>query len=181
MKKKKGSSRKLLPFLNSSAFKGGVMMNKKDIKIGIILLIFSVINYNIIIPYYVKGHTLSGLSPTFFPKLATIFLGIFSLALILSRWDSIRNKKEKEDNKGKKKEVGIVSYISYRVLITITIMSIYLILFKQLGFLWATPPILVLLMFLFGMPNFKHILFFCITTTVILLLLFEKGLKIPLN
>jgi len=154
---------------------------KKDIKIGIILLIFSVINYNIIIPYYVKGRTLSGLSPIFFPKLATIFLGIFSLTLILSRWHSIRNKKEKEDNKGKKKEVGIVSYRSYRVLITITIMSIYLILFKQIGFLWATPPMLALLMFFFGMPSFKRILFFCITTTVFLFFLFEKGLKIPLN
>lgn len=154
---------------------------KKDIKIGIILLIFSVINYNIIIPYYVKGRTLSGLSPTFFPKLATIFLGIFSLTLILSRWYSIRNKKEKEDDKGKKKEVGIVSYRSYRVLITITIMSIYLILFKQIGFLWATPPMLALLMFFFGMPSFKRILFFCITTTVFLFFLFEKGLKIPLN
>ncbi len=157
------------------------MMNKKDIKIGIILLIFSVIVYNIIIPYYVKGHALSGLSPTFFPKLATIFLGIFSLALILSRWYSIRNKKEKEDDKGKKKEVGIVSYSSYRVLITIIIMSIYLILFKQIGFLWATPPMLALLMFFFGMPSFKRILFFCITTTVFLFFLFEKGLKIPLN
>jgi len=157
------------------------MMNKKDIKIGIILLIFSVINYNIIIPRYVKGRTLSGLSPIFFPKLATIFLGIFSLTLILSRWYSIRNKKEKEDNKGKKKEVGIVSYRSYRVLITITIMSIYLILFKQIGFLWATPPMLALLMFFFGMPSFKRILFFCITTTVFLFFLFEKGLKIPLN
>lgn len=154
---------------------------KKDIKIGIILLIFSVINYNIIIPYYVKGRTLSGLSPIFFPKLATFFLGIFSLTLILSRWYSIRNKKEKEDNKGKKKEVGIVSYRSYRVLITITIMSIYLILFKQIGFLWATPPMLALLMFFFGMPSFKRILFFCITTTVFLFFLFEKGLKIPLN
>ncbi|HEA64708.1 MAG TPA: tripartite tricarboxylate transporter TctB family protein [Candidatus Aminicenantes bacterium] len=160
------------------------MMNderKKNIKVGIILFTFSVINYNIIIPNYVKGRTLSGLSPTFFPKLATIFLGILSLALILSRWYSIRNKKEKEDNKGEKKEVGVVSYRSYRVLITITIMFIYLILFKQLGFLWATPPMLALLMFLFGMSNFKHILFFCITTTVILFLLFEKGLKIPLN
>ena len=154
---------------------------KKDIKIGIILLIFSVINYNIIIPYYVKGRTLSGLSPIFFPKLATIFLGIFSLTLILSRWYSIRNKKEKEDNKGKKKEVGIVSYRSYRVLTTITIMSIYLILFKQIGFLWATPPMLALLMFFFGMPSFKRILFFCITTTVFLFFLFEKGLRIPLN
>ncbi len=157
------------------------MMNKKDIKIGIILLIFSVINYNIIIPYFVKGRTFSGLSPIFFPKLATIFLGSLSLALILSRWYSIRNKKEKEDNKGKKKEVGIVSYKSYRVLITITIISIYLILFKQLGFLWATPPILVLLMFLFGMSSFKRILFFCIITTGFLFFLFEKGLKIPLN
>ena len=154
---------------------------KKDIKIGIILLIFSVINYNIIIPYYVKGRTLSGLSPIFFPKWASIFLGIFSLTLILSRWYSIRNKKEKEDNKGKKKEVGIVSYRSYRVLITIIIMSIYLILFKQIGFLWATPPMLALLMFFFGMPSFKRILFFCITTTVFLFFLFEKGLKIPLN
>jgi len=181
MKKKKGSSRKLLPFLNSSAFKGGVMMNKKDIKIGIILLIFSVINYNTIIPCYVKGHTLSGLSPTFFPKLVTIFLGIFSLALILSSWYSIRNKKEKEDNKREKKEVGILSYRSYRILINITIMSIYFILFEQIGFLWATPPILALLMFFFGAPNFKYILFFCITTTVILFLLFEKGLKIPLD
>jgi len=154
---------------------------KKDIKIGIILLIFSVINYNIIIPYYVKGHTFSGLSPIFFPKLATILLGIFSLALILSRWYSIRNKKEKEGNKGKKKEEGIVSYRSYRVLITITIIFIYFILFKQIGFLWATPPILALLMFLFGSPNFKRILSFCITTTVILFILFEKCLKIPLN
>lgn len=154
---------------------------KKDIKIGIILLIFSVINYNIIIPNYVKGRTFSGLSPIFFPKLATIFLGIFSLALILSRWYSIRNKKEKEDNKGKKKEVGIVSHRSYRVLITITIMSIYLILFKQIGFLWATPPILAILMFFFGMTSFKRILFFCIITTVVLFFLFEKGLRIPLH
>lgn len=157
------------------------MMNKKDIKIGIILLIFSVIIYNVIIPYYVKGRTFSGLSPIFFPKLATIFLGILSLALILSRWHSIRNKKEKEDNKGEKKEVGIVSYRSYRVLITIIIMSIYLILFKQIGFLWATPPMLALLMFFFGMPSFKRILFFCIITTVFLFSLFEKGLKIPLD
>lgn len=157
------------------------MMNKKDIKIGIILLIFSVIVYNIIIPYYVKGHALSGLSPTFFPKLATILLGVFSLALILSRWYSIGNKIEKEDDKGKKKEVEIVSYKGYRVLIAIIIMSIYFMLFKQLGFLWATPPILALLMFLFGMPSIKRILFFCIPTTVFLFFLFEKGLRIPLN
>ena len=56
------------------------MMNKKDIKIGIILLIFSVINYNIIIPGYVKGHTFSGLSPTFFSKISNNFLGNFQLS-----------------------------------------------------------------------------------------------------
>jgi len=158
-----------------------MVIEKKDIKIGIILLISSVINYNIIIPRYVRGRAFTGLSPNFFPELATILLGIFSLALILTGWYSIYNKKKKEDNKRKEKEVEIVSYENYRVLITITIIFIYFILFEHFGFLWTTPIILALLMFCFGMRNSKRILFFSIMTTVILFFLFEKGLKIPLH
>jgi len=154
---------------------------KKDIKIGIILLISSVINYNIIIPRYVGGRAFTGLSPNFFPELATILLGIFSLTLILTSWYSIYSKKKKENTKRKEKKVKIVSYENYRVLITITIIFIYFILFEHFGFLWTTPIILALLMFCFGMHNPKRILFFSIVTTVILFFLFEKGLKIPLH
>lgn len=158
-----------------------MVREKRDIKIGIILLISSIINYNIIIPHYVRGRAFTGLSPNFFPGLATILLGIFSLALILTGWYSIHNKKKKEDNKRKEKEVKIVSHENYRVLITITIIFIYFILFEYFGFLWTTPIILALLMFCFGMRNPKHILFFSIMTTIILFFLFEKGLKIPLH
>ncbi len=158
-----------------------MVREKKDIKIGIILLISSVINYKIIIPRYVGGRAFTGLSPNFFPELATILLGIFSLALILTGWYSIHNKRKKEDDGRKKKEVEIVGYENYRVLITIAIISIYFILFEHFGFLWMTPIILAILMFCFGMHNPRRMLFFSIVTTVILFFLFEKGLKIPLH
>ena len=125
------------------------MREKRDIKIGIILLIFSVINYNIIIPRYVRGRAFTGLSPNFFPGLATILLGISSLALILTGWYSIYSEKKKEGNKRKEKEIKIGRYEKCRVLITITIIFIYFILFEYFGFLWATPIILALLIFYF--------------------------------
>jgi len=151
---------------------------KKDIKIGIILLISSFVNYFVIIPHYVKGHGFTGLSPSFLPKLAKILLGILSLALILTRWHSIRNKKKRGDEK----KVEIVSYKNYIVtIVTIILSAIYFILFEYFGFLWATPIILALLMFCFGSRNLKVIFFFCIVVTLSLFFLFEKGLKIPLH
>jgi len=151
---------------------------REDIKVGIILLISSFVNYFVIIPRYVKGHAFTGLSPSFFPKLATILLGILSLVLILNRWYSIRNKKKRGDEK----KVEIVSYKNYIVtIITIILAAIYFILFKYFGFLWATPIMLALLMVCFGARNLKVILFICIVVTLTLFFLFEKGLGIPLH
>ena len=152
------------------------MEEKKDIIFGIIFIIFSIINYLVIIPLYVKGKALYGLDPNFFPKILTILFGIFSLALIISRWHYVSihhiniNKKTREIKK-----------VNYKIFYLIIIFIFYIVTFKHFGFLWATPVTLALLMFCFGCRNFKSILFYCLIITLSLFCLFEKILKIVLH
>lgn len=149
------------------------MEEKKDIIFGIILIIFSIINYLVIIPYYVKGKALYGLDPNFFPKLLTILLGIISLALIINRWYYVSihiNKKTREIKK-----------VNYKIFYLIIIFIFYIVIFEHFGFLWATPVTLALLMFCFGCRNYKSILFYCPIITLSLFYLFEKILKIVLH
>jgi len=152
------------------------MEKKKDIIFGIILLIFSIINYLVIIPYYVKGKALYGIDPNFFPKLLTIILGIFSLALIINRWYyvSIHTNKKTRETRG-------IKEINYKNFYLIIVFIFYFVSFKHFGFLWATPVTLALLMFLFGCHNYKSILFYCLIITLSLFYLFEKVLKIVLH
>ncbi len=156
------------------------MKEKRDMQAGLFLLCLSVVLIVFAIPRYVEGQALSGLSPRFFPYLAAVMTGGFSLALIVSSRKAFLGNREESPHSGGGAEKG-VNMRSFRPLIIIALLAVYFVLFERVGFFWATPTALAAMMYAFGQRNPRVILVCCAVVTGTLFCLFEYGMGVPLH
>ncbi len=161
---------------------GGIDKMKKGFKevyTGSILLLFSLAMYFIIIPMNIKSYAVYGLPPSFFPKVVSAALAIFSLMLLISGiregGAGVFSKKElaehfKSINTRTVRNIGTV----------FGVFVLYLIGLGTVGFLISTPIIIVLLGLAFRWKRYVVLTVLALLTTVILYVIFGKVLGSPL-
>lgn len=157
---------------------------KRDLHAGIFLFASSLIIFFFLIPQFVEQSTASSMSPRFFPKFATIIMGVLSLGLILRSWKALklgRDDAEPADQGNAAQPVNRSWLSRYRPFVIIGLLIAYFIGFEHIGFLWATPVVTAALMVSFGERSPKVIIATCVVVTTVLFFLFEKGLNVPLT
>ena len=112
------------------------------------------------------------LDSPFFPKIGAVMLIFFGLALALSSfWKPAESKKIQVNNPGK-----VVSYIALLVL--------YSLLLSRIGFIFSTIVFVIAGYLIISkhrrIKDFLYSIVFAFSTTIILWLVFVKGLKLLL-
>lgn len=138
---------------------------KTDQKLGLALLIFCLIMWFLIIPNQVMGKAQS-----LFPRIITIFIGIPSFLLIISRKDS-----PKETPFGLEEKKGIT-----RVTITAIIFFIYIFIIDFLGYFISSFLASLAFMLYFGARNWKKTIVIPVMLLLFIYFLIEKLLGFPL-
>lgn len=155
---------------------------KKDLYAGIFLFVSSLVVYFILIPNFVELSEISSLSPRFFPKFATVIMGILSLSLTVNSWKKLKAEAVEPFGSGDPEQTANRSLQSkYFPFVVIALMLVFLTGFEHIGFLWVTPIVTAGLMYSFGEHSLKLIIITCATVTIALFFLFEKGLNVPLT
>ena len=153
--------------------------NKQDVISGLVLVAFSALLYSYLVPHFVKDSAGSALSPQFFPRLGAILIGLGGLVLVVLSWlrssrpsgpETIEPTKRRQTEK---QQHG-------KILLIAVSMAGFIFLFQWLGYFYATPPTLAVLMVLFGARHPVTIVGVVATTTIALFVLFSLGLKLPL-
>jgi len=151
-------------------------MGKKEIIIGVFLMILSVVFYAL--TYQFPKQTLA-FSPKIYPCFVSVCLFIFSFVLVvegmLAVRRSSREKKLKPDlDKALNKEIiirlslGTLIGYGYTVLLPVT------------GYVVATPPFIAGIMLVFNEKHWLKIVATSIITTGLLYFLFRIIFKVPL-
>lgn len=158
------------------------MVNKHqtDFITGACLLAASLVIFFYLIPTFVSGGTHTELSPRFFPRLATILLAFLSLLMMVSSARSLK----KNDELG-----GLRQLMAYRpscnftwpTALTVLCLCAYFLLFEHLGFLISTPPVVAVMMWLFGQRRPLRIILISLILTGVIYTLFTYALKVPLD
>lgn len=158
------------------------MANKHqtDFITGAGLFAASLIIFFYLIPTFVSGGTHTELSPRFFPRVATILLGLLSLLMMIS---SARALKQSDELGGLRR---LLAYrpsctLSWPVVITVFCLCAYFLLFEHLGFLISTPPVVAVMMWLFGQRRPLRIILISLILTGVIYTLFTYALKVPLD
>ena len=149
---------------------------KQDVISGLVLLAFSAILIACLIPYFVEESTGSALSPQFFPRLGAVLIGLGGFVLVvLSRLRPSRHSVSgpKTTESTEKRAYG-------KILVVSGIMAGFILLFQWLGYFYATPLTLAVLMVFFGARHLLTIFGVVAITTIALFVLFSLGLKLPL-
>lgn len=158
---------------------------KQDLHSGIFLLFSSLVVYLILIPNFVELSEISSLSPRFFPKLATIIMGILSLYMTVNSWRKLKELKAKTVEpvaSANPEQTANRNWQSkYCPFVVIALMLAFCTGFEHIGFLWVTPIVTAGLMYIFGERSLKLIIITCAIVTTVLFLLFVKGLNVPLT
>ena len=120
-----------------------------DIISGLVLVGASTVLYFYLIPNFVQGNESGAMSPQFFPRLGTILIGIGGAALILITVVTRASKEtasEPEDQTGSSGKTIVALLIA-------AAMAGFILLFQWVGYFYAAPPLIAVLMFLFGARN----------------------------
>ena len=151
----------------------------KEVYTGLFLLLFSLAMYFIIIPMNIKSYAVYGLPPTFFPKVISAALGIFSLLLL------VFGLKESGKTAFSKEEiVNHYKSINKQTVKNITtvfgLFVLYLIGLVTIGFLISTPIIIILLGLAFRWKRYVILVVLSLITTAVLYIIFSMVLGTPL-
>ena len=152
---------------------------KQDVISGLVLVVFSVLLIAYLIPRFVEESAGSALSPQFFPRLGAILIGLGGSVLVVLSW--LRpSRPQAQRSLGTTEKRQTEKQQHDKVLLIVASMAGFIFLFQWLGYSYATPPTLAVLMVLFGARHPLTIVGVAATTTIALFVLFSLGLKLPL-
>ncbi|MBW1800483.1 MAG: tripartite tricarboxylate transporter TctB family protein [Deltaproteobacteria bacterium] len=145
-----------------------------DFWVGIFLIVVCLLTYFIIIPREVQGEIQRGLAPTFFPRLSVVWVGIFSLfVLIRSLFSETKNHQPEESL--------IEKRLGRRGLIFTILGSVfYLVLCSLVSFVISTIVILVIFMWTLGERRWYLIVAATLVTTFGIYILFGRFMSVQL-
>lgn len=150
------------------------LSNRKDKLSASALIVLALVLFFYLIPQYVSQAETPALSPRFFPYFGSLLVGIGGAILLLC---SFRSMTDKNDIFAVGEEASLSSF---RPLIVILVMSIFVMVFESFGYLSAAPPLVVALMLVFGA---RSVLLLCtvpVAVTATLYLMFSAGFGVNL-
>ncbi|MCG8567381.1 MAG: tripartite tricarboxylate transporter TctB family protein [Desulfobacterales bacterium] len=147
--------------------------NSTDIIIGFILFMIS-FPFLLNMHHFVSGGTHSAVSPLSFPRFVMVLVVILSLVLMVTGFLS----KPTADPQAKEKASAPVNQVN--TLIYLGLLFLYLILLHYVGFVIATPIIMVAVAYILNGRNFKVMIPGFIAFSVILYYVALKLMKIML-
>jgi len=151
-------------------------MGKKEIIIGVFLMILSVVFYAL--TYQFPKRTLA-FSPKIFPCFVSVCLFIFSFVLVVEGMLAVRRSSREK----KLKPVSDKAFIK-KSIIRLSLGTLigygYTVLLPATGYVVATPPFIVGIMLVFNEKHWLKIVATSIITTSILYILFRIIFKVPL-
>lgn len=136
---------------------------------GSILLILSIIMFFIIIPKYISLKAGVIVGPEFFPKVATIVVGLGGLLLVISSIPGLKGAGEKFEFNIKEHSGQIIFFVSA---------LLYVSAIKLLGFIIASLIYLFLTLWFFGARKISRNIIITIAYIAVVYLVFVKGLRI---
>jgi len=149
-----------------------------DLFLGIIFFLISLAIYFIVIPNQVYQMGGSGLSPRFFPSVTTLAIAGSSLCLIFRKWKKIRKVNQ---NRKVQWEISLVDKRDFRVLITITFLILFVLLFKYFSFLLAAIVTLIPMIRFFGEKRILLNIVISVLVSISVFYFFENALHIVLH
>ena len=155
----------------------------QDSRIGIVIIGVALLLYFCLIPLGIEqpGAEWKGgigvlknvaLSARLFPIILTIAIGVFGVSLALG--DLFKKRKMLRETSEPRMK------IEYRTLIIIGVLVGYYFLLSRIGYLYATIPMLGILMYCFGMRSWIKIILVAVTLPLLVYLVLEKIMLIPL-
>jgi len=148
--------------------------SKLDMFVGFFILVLALILYFYLIPNFVVDNGQDSMSPSFFPQLGTILIGMGGTSLIVTAIYSGLAEN------GNTKLVKISPEGLLNVFLIIVAIAGFIQLFQLLGYFYATPTLIAALMLIFGSRNSLHILIVAVISTVFFYVVFSFGLNLPL-
>ena len=150
-------------------------INRETI-LGLALTGFGVLLYYFIIPWQVEFQDEGGaMSSAFFPKAGTVLLIILSLIFTAVSIKGNRKPKPKPTDPLEKR-------VKLNVFLSALCMGLYIFAIASIGFVAATPPLLILLMVILGarFRDWVSILITASATTITIYYVFMKVLGLPM-
>ncbi len=148
----------------------------KNLVVGLIFLVFSIIFYFFIIPTQIQESSgmPAALSPSLFCRISLIFLMLLSLILIVisqHQTETAESRQElEEENRGN----------NIRGLVSVSVAILYIVLISTLGFFTSTTLVVLFFTLYFGSRNWKLITLTLVILLPFIYLLFVKGLNVVL-
>jgi putative tricarboxylic transport membrane protein len=143
--------------------------------VAIILMVFSIIVF-ILIPYQIEkpklltGRSLSGLTPSLFPRLSIVGLFILSVCYLVFS--------PRMEEKNLFKELKAKSLV--RVLVTVAVFMVYALLFEPLGFILSSALMVCALTFYYGNRNILIMLLVVVGAPLVIYFIFTHLLQVSL-
>jgi putative tricarboxylic transport membrane protein len=143
--------------------------------VAIILLVFSIIVF-ILIPYEIEkprlltGRSLSGLTPSLFPRLSVVGLFILSVCYLVFSPRMVE--------KNLFKELKAKSLV--RVLVTVAVFMVYALLFEPLGFILSSALVVCALTLYYGNRNILIMLLVVVGAPLAIYFIFTHILQVSL-
>lgn len=147
-----------------------------DILSGLVLVGASAVLYFYLIPNFVTASENGAMSPQFFPRLGTILIGIGGAALIFITVVT----RASEETIGEAEDQTDPSGTTFVALLIAAAMAGFILLFQWVGYFYAAPPLIAVLMVLFGARNPLIIILTAAVATGALYAVFSLGLNLPL-
>ena len=149
---------------------------KKSLLVSIVVISISLLFYLVLIPNYVQGGSINGVSPQFFPKLGVVLIAISGVILFFStlkRFFAPVNKNLPADK-------GSRSSFNFKPVYVFIVLMAFNLLFEFAGYFIAAPFLIITLMIVFGLR--KPVAILCVSGIVSLVLyaVFKYALNLPL-
>lgn len=148
-------------------------MRKANIIISTILIGFSAVYFYLItlLPDRNLPHTLGS---DFVPRLLIICLFVLSVLMLLQGLFSKKTESEPvPESKNGSQSVT-------KILLTLSVITLYIILMIRFGYLIATPFFMIALLWLAGCRNYKHLIIIPIAVSFIVYYVFYNFFHVPL-
>ena len=145
---------------------------KQDFWIGILLLTLCLLAYFFVIPAQVQGEIQRGMPPTFFPNLSVIWIGVFSVLLVVRSFVPQTEAAKESVAKRRSGRNGAMFTISAGV--------VYLVLCSLFSFVISTIVILAILMWALGERRWHFIVSATLVTTFGIYVVFDWLMSVQL-
>ncbi len=145
----------------------------KDLVSGLVLVVISLLLYFYLIPGQVADSQSGAMSPRFFPNLGSILIGIGGAILTVSSSLKVLKKEKLKESTESQKLIRPISLIAS--------MAVFIFIFEFVGYLFAAPVLIGLLMLVFGARKPLSILITSVIVTATIYVVFTYGLNLPLE